>query len=147
MFESLNVLCWRLRRTRYLYGGFWQKNCPIVFFCENSVIKSLSGAGFSKYGTVPSFRIQQLSGSGSEVNESGSEALVIILDPYRIWNSVFLSPTALWNRTYFLRFRFRLLKSFGSGSGSDFWKVMVPVPVPTFEKLRFRTRFRFQIHI
>jgi hypothetical protein len=26
----------------------------------------------------------------------------------------------LWNRNYFLRFRFRLLKSYGSGSGSDF---------------------------
>jgi hypothetical protein len=26
----------------------------------------------------------------------------------------------LWNRNYFLRFRFRLLKS--NGSGSDFWK-------------------------
>ncbi len=53
----------------------------------------------------------------------------------------------LWNRNYFLRFRFRLLKSYGSGSGSNFWKVLVPVPVPvpTFEKLRFR--FRFQLHI
>ncbi len=46
----------------------------------------------------------------------------------------------LWNRNYF-RFRFWLLKSYGSGSGSgsgsNFWKVMVPVPVPvpTFEKL------------
>ncbi len=30
-------------------------------------------------------------------------------------------PTAvLWNRNYFLRFQFRLLKSYGSGSGSDF---------------------------
>jgi hypothetical protein len=30
--------------------------------------------------------------------------------------------TVLWNRNYFLRFRFwfLLLKSFGSGSGSDF---------------------------
>ncbi len=50
----------------------------------------------------------------------------------------------LWNRNYFLRFRFRfrLLKSYGAGSGSDFWKsygsgsgsylwkVAVPVPVP-----------------
>jgi len=48
----------------------------------------------------------------------------------------------LWNRNYFLQFRFRfwLLKSYGSGSGSDFWKsygsgsyfwkVTVPVPVP-----------------
>ncbi len=38
----------------------------------------------------------------------------------------------LWNRNYFLRFRFRRLKSYGSGSGSgyDFWKVIVPVPVP-----------------
>ncbi len=48
----------------------------------------------------------------------------------------------MWNRNYFLRFRFRLLKSYGSGSGSDFWqsygsgsgsyfrKVPVPVPAP-----------------
>jgi hypothetical protein len=33
---------------------------------------------------------------------------------------------------YFLRFRFRLLKSYGSGSGfgSYFYQVLVPVPVP-----------------
>ncbi len=46
----------------------------------------------------------------------------------------------LWNRNYFLRFRFRLLKSYGSGSdfwksygsgsGSYFRKVTVPVPAP-----------------
>jgi hypothetical protein len=40
----------------------------------------------------------------------------------------------LWNRNYFLRFRFRfwLLKSYGScsGSSSDFWHITVPVPVP-----------------
>ena len=41
----------------------------------------------------------------------------------------------LWNRNYLLRFRFWLLKSYGSGSGSNFWKVMVPVPLPTFEKV------------
>jgi hypothetical protein len=29
-------------------------------------------------------------------------------------------PAALWNPNYFLRFRFRLLKSSGSGSGSNF---------------------------
>ncbi len=37
--------------------------------------------------------------------------------------------SALWNRNNFLRFRFRLLKSYGSGSGSYFWKVTVTVPV------------------
>ncbi len=37
------------------------------------------------------------------------------------------------DRNYFLRFRFRLLKSYGSGSGSDFWKVMVPVPAPNLD--------------
>ncbi len=60
------------------------------------------------------------------------------------YGSVSASESLLWNRNYFLRFRFRflLLKSFGSGSGSDFlksygsgsgsyfWKVTVPVPVP-----------------
>ncbi len=35
---------------------------------------------------------------------------------------------ALWNHNYYLRFRFRLLKSYGSGS--YFWKVTVTVPVP-----------------
>jgi hypothetical protein len=39
----------------------------------------------------------------------------------------YLKPV-LWNRNYFLRFRFRLLKSYGSAS--VFCKVMVPVPVP-----------------
>ncbi len=48
--------------------------------------------------------------------------------------------TVLWNRNYFLRFRIRLLKSYGygsgfpksygSGSGSYFRNVTVPVPVP-----------------
>jgi hypothetical protein len=52
---------------------------------------------------------------------------------------------ALWNRSFFLRFQFRLLKSYCSGS--DFWKIKVPIPVPTCEKLRFRSRFRFQLHI
>jgi hypothetical protein len=55
-----------------------------------------------------------------------------------------VSCPALWNRNYFLRFRFLLLKSYGSGSGfgsdiwksygsdsgSYFWKIRVPVPVP-----------------
>ena len=41
--------------------------------------------------------------------------------------------SVLWNRNYLLRFRFWLLKSYGSGS--NFWKVMVPVPVPTYEKV------------
>ncbi len=55
-----------------------------------------------------------------------------------------LKKAALWNRNYFLRFRFRILKSYGSGSGSTIWKVLVsgydyyfwkvtvlvPVPVP-----------------
>ncbi len=38
--------------------------------------------------------------------------------------------SVLWNRNYFLRFRFRfwLLKSYGSGS--YFWQVTVPVPIP-----------------
>jgi hypothetical protein len=48
-----------------------------------------------------------------------------------------LCNSVLWNRNYLLRFRFRfwLLKSYGSGSDPNFWKVMVPVPVPTFEKV------------
>jgi hypothetical protein len=53
-----------------------------------------------------------------------------------------LRKEVLWNRNYFLRFRFRfrLLKSYGSGSVSDFRKSYgsgsgsyfrkVPVPVP-----------------
>ena len=44
----------------------------------------------------------------------------------------------LWNRNYFLRFRFRLLKSYGSGS--DFWKSYGSDSGAGsyFEKLRFR---------
>jgi hypothetical protein len=51
---------------------------------------------------------------------------------------------ALWNRNYFLRFRFLLLKSYGfgsdfwksygSGSGSYFWKVTVPVPASSISR-------------
>ncbi len=54
------------------------------------------------------------------------------------------TEAVLWNRNYFLRFRFRLLKRYSSGSGSDFWKsygsgygsyfwkvtVTIPVPAP-----------------
>jgi len=66
----------------------------------------------------------------------------------------------LWNRNYFLRFRFRfrLLKSYGSGSdfwksygsGSYFWKVTVPVPVPAsylyHKKLIFLKKFVSFLH-
>ncbi len=57
------------------------------------------------------------------------------------WRRAHHLCTTLWNRNYFLRFRFRFLllksygsdfwKSHGSGSGSYFWKVTVPVPVPS----------------
>ncbi len=57
------------------------------------------------------------------------------------WRRAHHLCTALWNRNYFLRFRFRFLllksygsdfwNSYGSGSGSYFWKVTVPVPVPS----------------
>ncbi len=52
-----------------------------------------------------------------------------VLDLIDIITSQCLWPV-LWNRNYFLRFRFRLLKSYGSGSGSgsDFCQVTVPVP-------------------
>ncbi len=49
-----------------------------------------------------------------------------------------LENAVLWKRNYLLRFRFWLLKSYGSGSGSvsNFWKVVpVPVPIPIFEKV------------
>jgi hypothetical protein len=45
-----------------------------------------------------------------------------------------VANTALWNRNYFLRFRFQVLKSYGSGSNFRKVMVLVPVPVPTFEK-------------
>ncbi len=65
---------------------------------------------------------------------------------------------ALWNRNYFLRFRFRLLKSYGSGSdfwksygsGSYFWKVTVPVPVPApylYHKKQIFLKKLFLFHI
>ncbi len=74
-------------------------------------------------------------------------------------SKVWLSGAALWNRNYFLRFWFRLLKSYGSGSGSNFWKsygsgssshlwkvtvpVLVPVPAPYLdhEKQIFQNKF------
>jgi hypothetical protein len=64
----------------------------------------------------------------------------------------------LWNRNYFLRFRFWLLKSYGSGSdfwksygsGSYFWKVTVPVPVPApylyHKKQIFLKKFVSSLH-
>ncbi len=45
-----------------------------------------------------------------------------------ILQALFQSSPVLRNRNYFLRFRFRLLKSYGSGF--YFWKVTVLVPVP-----------------
>jgi hypothetical protein len=49
-----------------------------------------------------------------------------------VLGSVNLLKPVLWNRNYILRFRFRLLKSYGSGSGSGsssyLRKVTVPVP-------------------
>ncbi len=56
----------------------------------------------------------------------------------RIWKIQNVKFLSLWNRNYFLLFRFLSLKRYGSGSdfwksygsGSYFWKVPVPVPVP-----------------
>jgi len=55
----------------------------------------------------------------------------------------------LWNRNYFLQFRFRLWKSYGSGSkfwkrygsGSYLWKVTVPGPYLDYEKQIFSNKF------
>ncbi len=51
----------------------------------------------------------------------------------------------LWNRNYFLRFRFRLLKSYGSGSGSDFWKSYGSGSY--FWKVTVLVSVRFLLHI
>ncbi len=42
---------------------------------------------------------------------------------------------------YFLRFRFRLVKSYGSGSGPDFSQVTVPVPAPNLKFFRQNLAF------
>jgi hypothetical protein len=64
------------------------------------------------------------------------------LPPASLTLAANLPPAVLWNCNYFLRFRFRFWllksygsgsdfwKSYGSGSGSYFWKVAVAVPVP-----------------
>jgi hypothetical protein len=48
---------------------------------------------------------------------------------------------------YFLRFRFRLLKSYGSGSGSYFWKVTVPVSVPVPVQVPVQVPASYLAHI
>jgi hypothetical protein len=76
------------------------------------------------------------------------------------WSEVTIYVAVLWNRNYFLRFRFwfRLLKSFVSGSGSGFWKsygsgsyfskVTVPVPAPNLyqKKQIFLKKFVSFLH-
>jgi hypothetical protein len=47
--------------------------------------------------------------------QDGDEAVVAALDAGD-GRLLELLPAVLWNRYYFLRFRFRLLKSYGSGS-------------------------------
>jgi hypothetical protein len=51
----------------------------------------------------------------------------------------------LWNRNYILRFRFRLLKSYGSRYGSDFEHVLVPVPDPYLVFRRSKAVFKKKI--
>ncbi len=68
----------------------------------------------------------------------GSNKSKYVEDPVTVQKASLNEVNAvLWHRNYLLRFRFWLLKSYGSGSGSgpNFWKVLVPVPVPTFEKV------------
>ncbi len=57
--------------------------------------------------------------------------------------SAFVLRVALWNRNYFFRFRFWLLKSYGSGSDSDFWHVTVPAPVPDLVSRPLIAVFKF----
>ncbi len=70
----------------------------------------------------PRSRIQGQKGTGSRIHDLQhwlhyTLRLDVVNKEYRAREiQKFLS--ALWNRNYFLRFRFRLLKSYGSGSGS-----------------------------
>ncbi len=69
---------------------------------------------------------------------------------------VLVGLVSVVERNYFLRFRFRLLKRYGSGSdfwksygsGSYFWKVTVPVPAPYLyhKKPIFRKKFVSSLH-
>jgi hypothetical protein len=47
----------------------------------------------------------------------------------------------LWNSNYFLRFRFRLLKSYGSGYGPNCCQVTVPVPYLDHKSTDFKKVF------
>ena len=58
----------------------------------------------------------------SEDEEGGAGAVPVEVHGVRLVEALVgehLVP-ALWNRYYFLRFRFRLLNSYGSGSGFNF---------------------------
>ncbi len=115
------------------------------------------------------FRVDRLRNKGPETGEFllDSDPKIKIYHLRPVWNELFWpgSEPVLWNRNYFLRFRFRfwLLKSYGSGSGSGsnfwnsydscsgsgcyLWKVTVPVPVPVpapyldHEKQIFQNKF------
>ncbi len=52
-----------------------------------------------------------------------------------------LERAVLWNRNFFIRLRFQLLKSYGSSSGSNFWQVPVPVPYLDHKKHSFQQKF------
>jgi hypothetical protein len=75
---------------------------------------------------------------------------ISINDPWTRWS--FFDPyPALWNRNYFLRFRFRsygfgsnFCESYGYGPSSYFWKVTVPVPVQV-PNLDHKSKFKKKI--
>jgi hypothetical protein len=87
-----------------------------------------------------------LSCPASGIHCQGSPLLAVITNraPFDLRDmglrQIHCTQAVLWNRNYFLRFRFRLLKSYGSGSdfrksygsgsGSYFRNVTVPVLVP-----------------
>ncbi len=100
---------------------------------------------------------RSLPGSGwTGVDSKSSVVPPLAATRFYLFLVSFVLTAVLWNRNYFLRFRFRFLllksygcgsqfwKSYGSGSGSYFRKVTVPVPVPVplVKTLRF-LRFRF----
>ncbi len=103
-------------------------------------------------GTPPSTARQSRTGS------AGKNKQISQWRDRQVW----LAEAALWNRNYFLRFRFRfwnvmvpvptfkqlwfrflLLKSYGSGS--YFWKVTVPVFALLYNKLFYKQKvYKFQ---
>ncbi len=118
----------------------WSLPLLIDTFCSLLNVSGLPGMWIRHWGCRPDdllrvrlLQREQCSAAGKRPLTSFT--LILQMSLLFICGSNSLCSTwlpVLRNHNYFLRFRFRLLTSYGSGS--DFWQVTVPAPAPYLDQ-------------